>query len=149
MTDVHLVIKLLAGLETYVRELKTLCRPEKIGTDVREERFVEHTLQLAIQAALDVASHIVSDDRLGEPRTNRQLFELLARNGWISAELGEALRQIVGFRNILVHGYSDVDLEIVRRIVEEDLDDLTGFSEAIRARLAAYPGADSEPPVSP
>ena len=46
-----------------------------IKDDIREERFVSHTLQLAIQASLDAASHIVSDERLGEPRTNRELFE--------------------------------------------------------------------------
>lgn len=143
MTDVHLVVKLLAKLETYVRELKTLSRPERIETDVREERFVEHTLQLAIQAALDVASHIVSDDRLGEPKTNRQLFEILARYGWISEELGATLRQVVGFRNILVHGYSDVDLDIVRRIVETDLEDLLDFAVAVRARLAERQPDDS------
>jgi uncharacterized protein YutE (UPF0331/DUF86 family) len=142
MTDVHLVFKLLAKLETYVQELKTLSRPEKIETDVREERFVEHSLQLAIQAALDVASHIVSDDRLGEPKTNRQLFEILARHGWITEELQETLRQIVGFRNILVHGYSSVDLDVVRGIVENDLDDLAGFASAIRSRLAKLPDGD-------
>jgi len=48
---------------------------------VRERRFIGHTLQLAIQAALDLASHIVSDERLGEPATNRELFSLLARAG--------------------------------------------------------------------
>jgi len=144
MTDVDLVLKLIAKLETYVRELKTLSRPERIQEDVREERFVEHTLQLAIQAALDVASHIVSDDRLGEPKTNRQLFELLWRHGWIDEELNEVLRQVVGFRNILVHGYSDVDLEIVRKIVETDLDDLLGFAGSIRARLALRKADDGE-----
>ena len=143
MTDADLVAKLLAKLETYVRELKTLGNPEKIPTDVREERFVEHTLQLAIQAALDVASHIVSDDRLGEPKTNRQLFEILFRNGWIDEDLHETLRQVVGFRNILVHGYTDVDLDIVRKIVETDLDDLLRFAGAIRARLSESQDANS------
>jgi len=135
MTDLDFVAKLLARLETYVQELRTLSHLERIETDVREERFVEHTLQLAIQAALDVASHIVSDDRLGEPRTNSQLFEILARHGWITEELHQTLRQVVGFRNILVHGYSAVDLKIVRRIVENDLDDLLAFASRIRARL--------------
>ena len=60
-----------------------MARPDQIATDVREERFVEHTLQLAIQAALDVASHIVSDKRLGEPNTNGELFDLLLAGGWI------------------------------------------------------------------
>ncbi len=143
MTDVDLVFKLLNKLETYVRELETLSRPERIETDVREERFVEHTLQLAIQAALDVASHIVSDDRLGEPKTNSQLFEILARHGWIVEDLGEVLRQVVGFRNILVHGYSDVDLSIVRKIVENDLGDLLDFAKAIRRRLSERKSDDS------
>ncbi len=135
MTDANLVAKLLGKLESYVRELRSLARPELIRTDVREERFVEHTLQLAIQAALDVASHIVSDDRLGEPSTNSQLFEILVRHGWIPEELSDTLRQLVGFRNILVHGYSDVDLDIVRQIVETDLGDLLDFASAIRSQL--------------
>jgi uncharacterized protein YutE (UPF0331/DUF86 family) len=67
MTDPELVEKKLAFLEARVRELRELARPELIDQDVREERFVAHTLQLAIQAALDVASHVVSDDALGEP----------------------------------------------------------------------------------
>ncbi len=62
--------------------MQTLAQPDKIRQDIRERRFVEHALQLAIQAALDIASHIVSDERLGEPRTNRELFDLLERNGW-------------------------------------------------------------------
>jgi len=66
MTDPELLAKRLAQIETCVRELRELARPDAIGTDVREARFVEHTLQIAIQAALDTASHIVSDGRLGE-----------------------------------------------------------------------------------
>ncbi len=84
MTDPELLAKKLAFIETCVAELRRLARPEAIDTDIREERFVEHTLQLAIQAAQDVASHIVSDERLGEPRTNRELFDLLVRAGWLS-----------------------------------------------------------------
>ena len=72
--------KKLAIIESCVSDLRRLAQPEALATDVREQRFVEHTLQLAIQAALDVASHIVSDRRLGEPRTNRELFDLLQRD---------------------------------------------------------------------
>ena len=135
MTDPELLAKRLSVIETCVRELREIARPEAIATDVREARFVEHTLQFALQAALDAASHIVSDERLGEPSTNRELFDRLERAGWIEASLADALRNMAGFRNILVHGYDAVDLEIVRDVVEHRLDDLLQFAESVRQRL--------------
>jgi uncharacterized protein YutE (UPF0331/DUF86 family) len=139
MTDAELIAKKLAFIETRVRELRTMARPELIAEDIREERFVEHTLQIAIQAAIDVASHVVSDERLGEPDANRELFALLARAGWLPMELTERLQQMAGFRNILVHGYQIVDVDIVRDVVTRRLEDLLVFVDAIRRRLTASP----------
>ena len=79
MIDAELVAKKLGFVQTCVRELRDLAQPELIGSGIREQRFVALTLQLAIQSALDCASHIASARRLGEPETNRVLFDLLAR----------------------------------------------------------------------
>jgi len=135
MTDRELLDKKLAFIETCVSELRRLARPEMIESDVREERFVAHTLQLAIQAALDAASHIVSDLRLGEPETNRQLFELLRHELRLSADLSENLQKMAGFRNLLVHGYQTVDRRVLRRVVEDDLDDLLAYVGLVRSRF--------------
>lgn len=132
MNDIALIEKKLAFIETCVRELRELARPERLATDVREARFAEHTLQIAIQAALDVASHIVSARRLGEPETNRALFDLLRKEGVIPPSLAEALYGMAGFRNIVVHGYQEVDLDIVRDILRNHLGDLLAFVAAIR-----------------
>ena len=137
MTDQDLVAKKLALIETYVRELRTLSRPQEIATEVRERRFAEHTLQIAIQAALDVASHVVSDQRLGEPTSNAELFALLANAGWLEAAQADRLRKMAGFRNVLVHGYAAVDPAIVRDVVENHLGDLLEFVAAVRSRLSA------------
>ena len=139
MTDFGLVQKKLALVESYVADLRRLAQLDRIDTDVRERRFVEHTLQLAIQACLDAASHLVSIERLGEPKTNRALFGLLARAGWIDTPMSETMFRIVGFRNILVHGYASVDLGVVREVVEHRLDDLLGFVEAVRRRVHSAP----------
>lgn len=138
MTDPQLVRKKLAAIESAVADLRRLARPDALALDVREERFVEHTLQIGIQAALDIASHIVADDRLGEPDTNRQLFDRLAGAAWISTSLAETMKRMVGFRNILVHGYQDVDLAMVRDVVEHRLDDLLQFVAAIGARIRPH-----------
>ncbi len=137
MTDADLVKKKLASIESCLSELTRLARPDAIDSDIRERRFVEHTLQIAIQAALDVASHIVSDRRLGEPRTNRELFDLLRQDGWIGDDLTAVLRNMAGFRNVLVHGYDDVDLAVVHDVLEHHRGDLTAFIDAIRRRLDA------------
>jgi hypothetical protein len=52
MTDPDLIAKKLAAVETCVADLRRLARPAELATDLRERRFVEHTLQIAIQAAL-------------------------------------------------------------------------------------------------
>lgn len=135
MTDPDLIAKKLAFIESCLSELQRLAVPTRITVDVREERFVEHTLQIAIQAALDVASHVVSDQRLGEPPTNRELFDLFARAGWIAQEEIAALHAMAGFRNILVYGYGTVRPDIVRDVVEHRLGTLAGFVDRIRARL--------------
>lgn len=132
MTDPDLIAKKLAVIETCVRELRSLARPEAIRTDVRERRFIEHTLQIAIQAALDVASHVVSDERLGEPETNRALFDLLTASGRLPPALASTMRDMAGFRNVVVHGYQSVDLGILEDVVRNRLDDLLSFVAAMR-----------------
>jgi uncharacterized protein YutE (UPF0331/DUF86 family) len=135
MTDFELIAKQLAFIESMVSDLRRLARPEDIVRDIREERFVAHTLQMAAQAALDVASHIVSDERLGEPQTNREMFALLERSGWLTVSLSARMQAIAGFRNLVVHGYAKIDPNILRDIVVHRLDDLCEFAAAIRRRI--------------
>ncbi len=134
MTDPDLIAKKLALIETCVQQLRSLAKPEALRSDIREQRFVEHTLQIAIQAALDAASHIVSDERLGEPQTNRELFDLLVRAGWIPDDLGSVLRDMAGFRNVVVHGYQNVDLGVVEDVLRNHLEDLLAFVRSVRSR---------------
>jgi len=133
MTDPDLINKKLAFIESCVADLRRLAVVDKLGSDIKERRFVEHTLQLAIQACLDAASHIVSDDRLGEPQTNQDLFRLLHQAGLISRDIAENLRAAAGFRNILVHGYADVDDRVTLDVLENHLDDLLAYVRALRA----------------
>jgi uncharacterized protein YutE (UPF0331/DUF86 family) len=53
----------------------------------------------------------------------------------LPSPLAERLERMAGFRNVVVHMYQDVDLAIVRDVVEHRLDDLLDFVAAIRQRL--------------
>ena len=48
------------------------------------------------------------------------------------------MKRMVGFRNVAVHEYQELDLVRVRAIIEQRLDDLLAFSKAM---LAADPTA--------
>ncbi len=135
MTDRELIRKRLAYVVTCVEDLRRHAEPERIEVDPVQRRFIEHTLQLAIQSMLDVASSIVSSERLGEPKTNHELFDLLAQGGWIPLGRVERYRHIVGFRNVLVHRYLDVDAAIVREVAVEHLEDLLAFVAGLRDKL--------------
>ena len=135
MTDAGVVSARLNRIEACVRELRELLVPAEVHTDIRARRFAEHTLQIAIQAAQDVASHIVSARRLGEPSTNAELFRLLSEDGWLPAAMVPTLRAMIGFRNVVVHGYDTVDLAILEAAASDGLADLDAFVTAVRARM--------------
>lgn len=132
MTDIDLVAKKSRRVEECVRDLETLARPAALRSDVREERFVAHTLQTAVQAAIDVAPHIVSDESLAEPETNRDRMQALGRHGYVPPDLVPSLVARVGFRSVLVHGYDRVSLAVVEAILRDNLPDLKRFVSAIR-----------------
>ncbi|MGB5104012.1 MAG: DUF86 domain-containing protein [Steroidobacteraceae bacterium] len=99
----------------------------------RQDASILNVLR-ACETAIDLAQILVRERRLGVPQSNRDVFQLLADAGLVSEDLSKRLQQMVGFRNVAVHRYRDLDLEILVHVVRQDLDDLLRFSELV-ARL--------------
>ncbi|MCA8950526.1 MAG: DUF86 domain-containing protein [Planctomycetes bacterium] len=135
--DQKLVEKYAAHIVEAVARLRRHARPADLERDPVQYGFVVHELQTAVQAAIDVAAILVAERRLGEPATNRELFDLIARDGWVDPDRSDLWKRIVSFRNIVVHRYLTVDAQIVRGILENHLDDLLAFVRGIRDRLAS------------
>lgn len=133
VTDHDLLADKLAFVESCVTDLRQLPVIEHIGSDLKERRFVEHTLQLAIQACLDAASHVVSNDRLGEPSSLPQLFQLLEQAGRISGASSAQMQTAAELRTLLVYGYTEMDINVTRGLLEQHLDGLLAFVAAIRS----------------
>ena len=135
MNSSHLITKRLGFVVDCVAEIRQLAQPDRLADDKVQQRFVEHTLQIAIQAILDVAFAIAAEHNLGEPSENRQVFDCLATAGWITPTMRDTCRRMVAFRNIVVHRYLQVDVHILQQILVRDLDDLLAVVRAIRDRL--------------
>lgn len=89
----------------------------------------------ACEAAIDLANMTIRQRRLGIPSESRESFAVLAREGLIDAELGTRLQKMVGFRNLAVHQYRDIDLKIVESLIQKRLQDLLEFAAAVHPIL--------------
>lgn len=84
-------------------------------------------LQRAVQAAIDLAHVVIAKYGLGLPADYGQSFTLLARHQVIDQETAVNLRKMVGFRNIAVHEYQEIDERILQSIIEHHLDDFENY----------------------
>ncbi|WP_157270228.1 type VII toxin-antitoxin system HepT family RNase toxin [Azohydromonas aeria] len=115
--------------------------PGGFSTDYTRQDAAILNIQRACEAALDMGQHLIRRERLGVPQSARDVFALLARGGWIDTALAEALKRMVGFRNIAVHDYQALQLPITVRIIERHLDEFLQYSRALLLRDAGQGGA--------
>jgi len=95
---------------------------------------VKYLFVTSIEGCVDVAQHIASSERFPPPDTNARAILLLGARGVIGDELATNLGRAVGFRNVLVHQYTDVDDEIVLASLR-DVGQLHEFVQAVSAWL--------------
>lgn len=103
-----------------------------IGNQTRQDAIILN-LQRACEAAIDLAMHLVRTHRLGIPQETREAFELLRDAHLVSSEIAERMSRMVGFRNVAVHDYRKLNLQIVKNIVTTRLDDFLEFTHAVLA----------------
>lgn len=72
-------------------------------------------IQRAVQATIDLAAYIVKLNKWGVPGSSRQSFELLQSHGFIEQDLSEKLKNMVGFRNIAIHEYQQLNVDIFKK----------------------------------
>lgn len=85
----------------------------------------------ASETSIDAAMHLVRVRKLGLPQESRDAFRMLAQAGILLPELSVQLQKMVGFRNIAIHNYAQLDLNIVRSIVEQRLGDFREFARLL------------------
>lgn len=99
--------------------------------DYRRNDAIVLNLQRACQAVIDIAMYIVSTKRLGMPHSNKDVFEMLYKNQFIDEKTLNNMRGMIGFRNIAVHTYQEIDDEILQDVIENHLTDLSEFARKI------------------
>ena len=99
----------------------------------RDPAKAESWVQVSLRAGAEGYEFRVSDNGVGiQERDREQLFDLLARAGRIPPALAATLRDMAGFRNVVVHGYQELDLGVVEDVLRNRLGDLLAFVAAVR-----------------
>ncbi len=143
VVDRHLAAlrRALAGLRKHAG-----VSPEALRTDSDRLWAIERGLQLCAQNALDIASHLSSAAGL-DPANYGSSIDCLVEANVLPPAFGKRFRGIAGFRNVLVHGYLDIDVDRIAHMLAERLDDFEHFASHVDRWLATVePASTDQPP---
>ena len=102
-----------------------------LAVDQRRQDALVLNLLRACETSIDLAMHGVRVRALGAPQSSRDAFAMLVSAEILDRALGDALQRMVGFRNIAVHRYQDLDVDVLHAIVRHQLGDLEAFATAM------------------
>lgn len=135
-SDRERIFTKLDEMTRYVQELhEMLPEEEEYLHDLIKRRACEKTVEVAIESLIDVSAMIVSAQKLGLPSNEENIFDILIENGILKKDLGEKLKDLKGFRNVLIHRYGYVNDEIVYHNLSNYLEDFYKFKNAIGSYL--------------
>lgn len=107
-------------------------QPERLQDGTHQDALVLNLLR-ACEAAIDLAMHEVAQRGLGLPQTSREAFGLLEQAGVVTPALGRRLQQMVSFRNLALHSYREIEMSILRRVLDDHLGDFEDLLAAVSA----------------
>lgn len=128
MPDTDVVLAKVAAIQRCLKRIKETTRldPNSLDDIDKQDIFILN-LQRAVQAAIDLATHIVASEGLGLSDTIKDNFKFLKNAGIINEEITRRMESMVGFRNIAIHDYHVIDKDILKSILVKNLKDLEDF----------------------
>jgi uncharacterized protein YutE (UPF0331/DUF86 family) len=144
MVEPDVIARRLLSLHESLKELERPAAGDAcaLAGDSVLRAAVERWLQVAVEACIDVAYHVVGSEGWTPPESGRAAFTSLAAHGKLPLDLAGRLGGAAALRNLLVHDYVTIDLEKLARVVREDLEDLRAFAGIAAAWI---PSADALP----
>lgn len=132
MNDI--VLNKKESIERCIRQIHNyyqLPTEQQFEEDFLRQDAIAINMQRACEQSIDLANYTIKVQKLGLPKESKDSFRLLADKRIIPKDLSERLCKMIGFRNILVHEYQDLDLELMVDVIENHLDDLILLTDYI------------------
>ncbi len=110
---------------------------EIIEADERRLRTLKYAWVVTIEGCIDAAHHVCATEGWGPPESNADAMVVLGRHGVLDHQTAAGMASAVGFRNVLVHRFAEVDDTRVVAFLSQ-LAVLDAFVAAL-SRLIATP----------
>ena len=99
--------------------------------DYDAQDVVVLNLTRAIQMNVDIATHILANTAQAVPTTMAEAFTNLEHLKIITPNIADKMRRSIGYRNIAVHNYDEIDLAITYKIARHHLEDFKDYIRQI------------------
>lgn len=135
MPDKDIVLAKAGAVQRCLKRIKdvTKLNPETLDDLNTQDIFILN-LQRAVQSSIDLATHVIASEGLGVSDSIKGNFELLEKAGIVGKRLSGKMQSMTGFRNIAIHDYQSINVDILKAILVKHLKDLEDFY----ARILVY-----------
>jgi uncharacterized protein YutE (UPF0331/DUF86 family) len=140
VVDKERVSRLLDSVRSALAFLKSWgAKPaDDLAMDEVALAAVKYRFVTAIEGCVKVAQHMIASEGWSVPETNAAAIRELGRHGVVEPAVADSAARAVGFRNVLVHQYADVDdLRVIAQLAH--LDDLDAYVAQVAAWLLTAP----------
>ena len=137
MVDKDVILAKSGAVKKHIKRIKNV--PSKNFAELQNnsdhQDIILFNIQLAIQNCIDIAAHIISDEDMGIAGSTNEIFYILEENGYLTRDITEKMVKAVGFRNLIVHEYVNLELKRVYEISKKDITDLEVFLKQILTKI--------------
>lgn len=135
--DREVIEQKLESLRRCLKRVADKCPPdpEALARDLDLQDIIALNLSRAVQLCVDIAAHLIAGMDLPPPDTMDESFDALAKIGVLSEDSATRMKKAVGFRNIAVHNYKEIDWTIVHAIARHHLDDFAEYAKAVVSHI--------------
>jgi len=135
--DRQIILEKLESLRRCLKRVRDKCpsSAEALSKDPDAQDIVSVNLTRAVQLAVDIAAHLIARTDHPAPDSMGEVFEVLGKTGIIDDDLVSRLKGAVGFRNIAIHSYREIDWNITFSICSDRLADFERFASAVVAAV--------------
>lgn len=132
LIDKTIVEKKLDHLKHEVHKIENMdFTMEQVLEDEDIQDLIDRRMEKAIESCIDIATHLAAGLELPRQEHASDIFLLLGKNNIFSKKLAEKFTGVIGFRNILVHEYADIDYRLAYSNLDEKLKDLKEFAREV------------------